>query len=112
MQILRTVLWIAGTAVLVAFIAMNWVSAPINLWPLEGDNYIHFQWPVGFIALIFFALGFGPMWFINRTNLWRLNRRIASLENSLRITANAEPPAGEEKPETKDQASTEGPNEP
>ena len=112
MQILRTALWIAATALLVSFIAMNWIKAPVNLWPLEDGNYIHFQWPVGVIALIFFLLGFGPMWALGRTNNWRLMRRIAALENSLRITAATEPPPGEEKPEAKDATSPEGPNEP
>jgi len=111
MQFLRTALWIAATAILVAFIAMNWNKASVNLWPLEAGNYIHFQWPVGVIALIFFMLGFTPMWFLNRTNIWRLNRRIGALENSIRITAAAKPPADED-PETRDETRPEGPHEP
>jgi lipopolysaccharide assembly protein A len=95
MQFLRTALWIVATAILVAFIAMNWDKAPVNLWPLEDGDFIHYNWPVGFIALVFFLLGFGPMWFINRTNRWRLTRRITSLENSIRITAAVEAPAEE-----------------
>ncbi|MDG2002181.1 MAG: LapA family protein [Novosphingobium sp.] len=93
MQFIRTALWIVVTAILVAFVSMNWDKAPVNLWPLEDNNYIHFQWPVGIIAILFFALGFGPMWFINRTNRWRLTRRITSLENSIRIAASTEAPA-------------------
>lgn len=95
MQIVRTSIWIAATAILVAFMAMNWDQAPVNLWPLEGGNYIHFQWPVGIIALIFFLLGFAPMWLIHRAAQWRLHRRIAGLETSLRLTAAtpAPPPA-------------------
>jgi putative membrane protein len=98
------------------FVIFNWPwghseeNPLVTFWP--GENGIKFRWPVGFITLVFFLLGFAPMWFINRTNLWRLNRRIASLENSLRITATADSPSGEETLETKDQTSTEEPNEP
>jgi len=111
MQFVRTALWIVATAILVAFMAMNWDKSPVNLWPLENGNYIHFRWPVGFIALFFFILGFAPMWFLNRANLWRLNRRISALEHSIRITTNPESPAGEN-PETKDEAKPDGPHEP
>ena len=110
MQVLRTALWIAVTAILVAFIAMNWARAPVNLWPLEDGNYLHFQWPVGVIALVFFLFGFVPMWAVNRTNTWRLQRRIAALENSLRITAAAEPPV-EPLAETGPEPRPDGPHE-
>ena len=90
MQILRTIVWVLITGFLVAFIAINWNKAPVNLWPLEGGNYLHFDWPVGFIALIFFLLGLAPMWLLAKAGKWRLRRRISALENSVR--ANAAPP--------------------
>jgi uncharacterized integral membrane protein len=89
MQVIRTIAWIVVTAILVAFIAMNWNRAPVNFWPLENGNYIHFDWPVGFVALLFFGLGMLPVWLYLRAVRWRLNRRIASLENSLRATSTA-----------------------
>ena len=91
MQPLRTIVWVVITAILVAFIAMNWDKAPVNIWPLEED-YLHFEWPVGFIALVFFLLGLVPMWLFHRAARWRLTRRIAALETSLRAAA-AAPPA-------------------
>ncbi|AXB77181.1 LapA family protein [Novosphingobium sp. P6W] len=87
MQIIRTITWIVVTAVLVAFIAMNWNRAPVNFWPLDNGNYIHFDWPVGLVALLFFGLGMLPVWAYLRAVRWRLNRRIAALENSLRATS-------------------------
>ena len=94
MQIVRTIVWVVITAVLVGFIAMNWDRAPVNIWPTE-NGYLHFEWPVGVIALLFFLLGLLPMWLLHRAGKWRLNRRIASLENTVRATAvaNAVPPA-------------------
>ena len=90
MNIIRTLVWIAITALLVAFIAMNWNKAPVNFWPIDAGSdhggYLHFDWPVGFIALVFFALGLLPMWLLHRAQRWRLTRRIATLENSLAQT--------------------------
>jgi Protein of unknown function (DUF1049). len=87
MQIIRTVVWIAVTAILVAFIAMNWTKVPVNFWPLDNGNYIHFEWPVGVIALVFFLLGMAPVWLYLRAVRWSMGRRIASLENSLRASS-------------------------
>jgi uncharacterized integral membrane protein len=92
MQVLRTAVWIFVTVILVAFVAMNWERASVNIWPLEL-GYLHFEWPVGIIALIFFALGLGPMWLLRRAERWRLKRRITSLENSVRAAAIAPPVA-------------------
>lgn len=92
MQVFRTVVWIVITILLVSFIAMNWEKAPVNIWPLE-DSYLHFQWPVGVIALFFFLLGLVPMYLIHRAGRWRQNRRIASLENSIRAASSSVTPA-------------------
>lgn len=95
MQVIRTILWIAITAILVAFIAMNWTTAPVNIWPLADGNYLHFEWPVGVVALLFFLLGAVPVWLVHRAASWRLKRRIAALENSLHAVSStpAPPPA-------------------
>jgi putative membrane protein len=92
MQVVRTVVWIVITAVLVAFIAMNWTRAPVNFWPLQ-NSYLHFEWPVGVIALFFFVLGVLPMYLLHRAARWRLGRRIAALENTLRSASTAAPVA-------------------
>jgi putative membrane protein len=90
MQILRTILWIVITAILVAFIAMNWGRAPVNIWPLE-DGYLFFEWPVGIIALVFYLLGVVPVWLLYRAGRWRLLRRISNLENSVRAASAVQP---------------------
>lgn len=84
MQIIRTIVWIAITAALVAFMAMNWDQTSVNFWPLENGAYLHLQWPVGLIAVFFFLLGALPMWLLSRAGRWRMNRRMATLENSVR----------------------------
>ncbi len=87
MQIIRTILWVIITAILVAFIAINWTAVPVNFWPLADGKYVHFQWPVGVVALVFFLLGAAPMWLIHRAGRWRLKRRINSLENTVAATS-------------------------
>ena len=91
MQVLRTFVWMLISAVLVAFVAMNWTRAPVNLWPLDA-GYLHLDWPVGVIALVFFMLGLVPMWVLSQAGRWRLRRRIATLEDTLRASS-ATPPA-------------------
>ncbi len=91
MQIIRTILWVIVTAMLVAFIAMNWTKVPVNIWPLSDGNYLHFEWPVGIVALLFFVLGALPMWLVHRANGWRLKRRIHSLESTVQSTATVTP---------------------
>jgi putative membrane protein len=84
MQMIRTIVWIAITAALVAFMAMNWHQTPINFWPLENDLYVHVIAPVGLIPIFFFALGALPMWLLSKAARWRMSRRMVALENSVR----------------------------
>lgn len=91
MQLIRTLLLLVITITLVAFIAINWQSVPLNLWPLQDGNYVHFEWPVGFIVLVSIAVGFIPMWLLHKGARWRLNRRIANLENTVRATTATQP---------------------
>ncbi|MEJ2458256.1 MAG: LapA family protein [Novosphingobium sp.] len=112
MHLIRPVTWIALTAVLVAFIAMNWTKVPVNLWPLDDGNYIHFQWPVGIVALLFFLLGMAPSWLYLRAVRWRMNRRISSLENSLRASSMPSINARADAPSASDTAPLETPSTP
>jgi len=93
MQLIRTLLLLVITITLVAFIAINWQSVPLNLWPLQDGNYVHFEWPVGFIVLVSIAVGFIPMWLLHKGARWRLNRRITFLENTLKSASQSQPTA-------------------
>jgi lipopolysaccharide assembly protein A len=90
MQLIRTIVWILITAVLVAFVAMNWNKVPVLIWP--GEPGLQIEWPVGLIAFVSYLLGFLPMWLLSKAGKWRLNRRISSLENSVRAAAPSPPP--------------------
>ena len=92
MQALRTILLLAITIVLVAFIAMNWNPVSVNFWPLQ-PGYLSLEWPVGFIVLVSYLAGIVPTWLIARATKWRLNRRIATLENTVAAASVSAPVA-------------------
>lgn len=100
MQVIRTIVWVVLTALLVTFIAMNWTTVPVNFWPLTDGNYIHFEWPVGVVALVFFGLGALPVWLIHRARSWQLKRRISALESSVRAVSMPGPAATSSSPAT------------
>jgi len=83
MQILRTALWVLIAVIVSSFVWMNWHKSEVNLWPLEA-GFLHVEWPVGVIALVFFLLGLVPIWLLSKAARWRLNRRIATLENTVK----------------------------
>jgi uncharacterized integral membrane protein len=91
MQLLRTLLLLAITIALVAFIAINWQTVPLNMWPLENGHYIHFEWPVGFIVIVSMLAGFLPMWLLHKGVRWQFKRRISFLENSVKSASQSVP---------------------
>ena len=82
MQIVRTLVWALILFGLLAFSFFNWESVEVTLW----DNLV-LETKVPALVIISFLLGLLPMWAIHRGNSWRLNRRIASLENAARSSA-------------------------
>lgn len=89
MQVFRTVLWVALSLFIASFVAINWGEPQwIKFW--IGENPIGFEWPVGFIALFFWLLGVIPTWLYHRGVKWSLNRRIRSLEASIKSNALAQ----------------------
>ncbi len=93
MQIVRTIVWVVVTVILVSFIAINWKAVPVNFWPLADGSFLHFEWPVGIVALVFFLLGLLPMWLLNKGNRWRFTRRINALENTVKAASVSAPVA-------------------
>lgn len=92
MQILRTVVWTLIIAIVGLFVSMNWGEPQdVLFWPGGEGSRLLFEWPIGFIALFFFVLGFLPMWLLNRATKWRLTRRIGHLEQATRNVATRRP---------------------
>ena len=102
MQIVRTIVWVVLTAFVVMFVLTNFGEPQrVKIWPSE--NPVGFDWPVGIIALVFWMLGAVPTWLYHRGVKWSFNRRIRSLEASIKSNALAqrhEPSLASEPPST------------
>ena len=86
MQIVRTILWVALLVLLLAFSFFNWRPVEVQIW----DNLV-LETKIPALVVTSFLLGLIPMWLVHRGSKWRLQRRISTLETSVR--ANAVTPA-------------------
>jgi len=85
MRFLKTLIWVTVIVGLIVFATNNWVPVSVSLW---GGLRLDSKLPALVIAA--FLLGFFPLYFVHRTMLWRMKRRIMSLEGNQRSYA---PPA-------------------
>lgn len=91
MQILRTIIWVSVAVFVAVFVLINYGEPQrVKIWP--SADPVGFDWPVGVIALVFWLLGVLPFWLYHRGVKWSLNRRIRSLENSIKSNALARRP--------------------
>lgn len=95
MQVLRTIVWVTLVILILLFILFNIGNyADLNVWPEVGTQPpVIVAGPMWAFSLGFFLIGFVPMWLLNRAQVWRMKRRIASLENSLRAASTVAPVA-------------------
>lgn len=87
MRFLKTLIWVTVIVGLIVFATNNWVPVSISLW---GGMRLDTKLPALVIAA--FMLGFFPLYFIHRTLLWRMKRRILTLEGNQRTAAFPPPP--------------------
>lgn len=73
MGFLRTLFWIAVTVVVVVFSLRNWVPVTINLL---GNLQADVKLPI--LLLLFFLLGFLPLYVWHRATRWRHARALAA----------------------------------
>ncbi len=79
MRFLKTLIWVTVFVGLIVFAVNNWVPVSVSLW---GGLRLDSKLPALVIAA--FLLGFFPLYLVHRTMLWRMKRRIMSLEGSQR----------------------------
>ncbi|MFM7376605.1 MAG: DUF1049 domain-containing protein [Erythrobacter sp.] len=92
MKVLRTIIWVLAAFGFLVFAIYNWQPVELRLW----QNLV-LETKVPVLALLAFTAGFLPMWAVHRSVVWSLNRRLRTLENSLKNTAmahRAEPGSG------------------
>jgi len=81
-KILRTIVWVLALIGFLVFAIYNWKPVEVTLW----ENLV-LETKVPVLAVLAFALGFLPLWAYHLSVTWGLNRRIRSLENSLKTAA-------------------------
>ncbi|MEE4339048.1 LapA family protein [Erythrobacter sp.] len=82
MQIVRTIAWVLILFAILAFSFFNWEPVEVTLW----DNLV-LETKVPALVIVAFLLGLVPMWLYHRSVKWSLQRRIRSLENSIKSNA-------------------------
>ena len=87
MRFLKTLIWVTVAVGLIVFAINNWVPVSVSLW---GGMRLDTKLPALVIAA--FLVGFFPLYFLHRTMLWRMKRRILSLESNQRTATFSTPP--------------------
>ena len=75
MNFLRTLLWVVIAVSLAIFANRNWNDVTLNLW---GDIQADVKLPI--LLLLIFLIGFLPPYFLMRSRIWSLRRKLALAE--------------------------------
>ena len=89
MNFLRTLFWVVLAVSLAIFASRNWTDVTLSLW---GDIQADVKLP--FLLLLTFLVGFLPPYFVMRSRVWTLKRKLALAE---RPALAAAAPAAEER---------------
>ncbi len=81
MQVVRTIVWVVLAVALLLFSVNNWQDVDVKIW--EG---LILQTKLPALVIVSFLAGLLPMWLLHKAGRWRLNRRIASLENTVKAS--------------------------
>ena len=87
MRFLKTLIWVTVIVGLVVFAINNWVPVSVSLW---GGMRLDTKLPALVIAA--FLIGFFPLYFLHRTQMWRMKRRLLTLEGNQRSVSFPPPP--------------------
>ncbi len=86
MRFLKTLLWVTLIVGLIVFAANNWVPVTVSLW---GGMLLDTKLPA--LVITAFLLGFFPLYVFHRTAIWRMKRRMLTLEGNQRATSSPSP---------------------
>ena len=88
MNFLKTLFWVVLAVSLAIFANRNWNDVTLRLW---GDIQADVKLP--FLLLLIFLLGFLPPYFLMRSRVWGLKRKLLLAERP--IAAPPSPPTAE-----------------
>lgn len=88
MRFLKTLISVTIIIGLIVFTTNNWNPVSVSLW---GGLRLDTKLPALIVAA--FLLGFLPLYLLHRTQMWRLKRRILTLEGNQHISAFPPPAA-------------------
>jgi lipopolysaccharide assembly protein A len=87
MRFLKTLIWVTVIVGLIVFAINNWVPVSVSLW---GGMRLDTKLPA--LVIVALLIGFVPLYFLHRTKMWRMKRRILSLEGNQRTATFPPPP--------------------
>ena len=93
MRFLKTLIWVTVIIGLIVFATNNWVPVSVSLW---GGLRLDTKLPA--LVTVAFLLGFLPLYILHRTQVWRMKRRLLTLEGNQRSMAVNPPPAAPQHP--------------
>jgi len=91
MNFLRTLFWVVVAVSLAIFANRNWNDVTLTLW---GDIQADVKLPV--LLLLPFLIGFLPPYFLMRSRIWSLKRKLVLAERPAAVTPPTAPSAESE----------------
>ena len=88
MRFLKTLIWVTIIIGLIVFATNNWAPVSVSLW-----GGLRLDTKLSSLFIVAFLLGFLPLYLVHRTQIWRMKRRILTLEGNQRASALPPPPA-------------------
>ena len=82
MRFLKTLIWVTVLVGLIVFATNNWEPVSISLW---GGLRLDTKLPA--LVVLAFMLGFLPLYILHRAQVWRMKRRIMTLEGNQRTVS-------------------------
>ncbi len=82
MRFLKTLIWVTVLVGLIVFATNNWEPVSISLW---GGLRLDTKLPA--LVILAFMLGFLPLYILHRAQVWRMKRRIMTLEGNQRTVS-------------------------
>lgn len=82
MRFLKTLIWVTIIVGLIVFATNNWAPVSVSLW---GGLRLDTKLPA--LVIVVFLIGFLPLYLVHRTQIWRMKRRILTLEGNQRTPA-------------------------